>query len=416
MNVQTINLKTPRVFKPLLAPSRYKAAYGGRGSGKSHFFAESAVEFALLNPGTRGVCIREVQKDLSQSAKLLIEDKVRSMGVQDRFRCLHDRIETPGGGLIIFKGMQDYNADSIKSLEGFDWAWCEEAQTMSARSLELLRPTIRKPGSELWFSWNPRSDEDPVDKFFRGEKAPPDSVIVEAQYEDNPFFPDELEAERKHDEEANPDRYGHIWLGHYEPMAIGAIWTRQMFHKNRRKDVPMLKRILVGIDPAVSAEDGSNEHGIIVGGEGTDGRGYILEDGSMTGGPQEWAERACVLYDKWDADGIVVEVNQGGDMVKHTLRTVRPTLPVIEVRATRGKHVRAEPIAAAYALGRISHVGTFSELETQMCQMTAAGYEGQGSPDRVDAAVWLATELLPDLTAHKVQQSAMPKVDRSWVV
>ncbi len=415
MNKIAIDLPTPRVFKPLLYPSRYKAAHGGRGSGKSHFFAEAAVEHALMNPGSRGVCIREVQKDLSQSAKLLIEDKIQSMGVSEHFRCLHDRIETPGGGLIVFKGMQDYNADSIKSLEGFDWAWVEEAHTLTSRSLELLRPTIRKPGSELWFSWNPRSVEDPVDNFFRSSVLPPDAVVVQANYSDNPFFPDELESERKHDEAANPERYAHIWLGHYEPMAVGAIWRRQMFN-DRYKDCPTLKRIVVAIDPAVSAEDGSNEHGIIVAGLGEDGRGYVLEDGTTKGGPTDWANRACVLFDKWAADAVVAERNQGGDMVKHTLRTVRPHLPVVEVHATRGKHVRAEPIASLYALGRVSHVGMFEKLETQMCQMTAAGYEGNGSPDRVDALVWGLTELFPDLTAHKAKPRAMPQVSRKWVV
>ncbi len=173
---------------------------------------------------------------------------------------------------------------------------------------------------------------------------------------------------------------------------------------------------MVAVDPAVSAEDGSNEHGVIVAGLGEDGRGYVLEDGTTKGGPTDWANRVCVLFDKWAADAVVAERNQGGDMVKHTLRTVRPTLPVVEVHATRGKHVRAEPIASLYALGRVSHVGIHDKLETQMCQMTAAGYEGNGSPDRVDAAVWAFTELFPDLTAHKARPRPMPKVSRKWVV
>ena len=125
---------------------------------------------------------------------------------------LNDRIETDAGGLIIFQGMQDHTAESIKSLEGFS-AWVEEAQTMTERSLEMLRPTIRAEGSQIWMSWNPRLASDPVDKFMRGENPPPDSAVVQVNYTDNPWFPKELEAERAFDEKNNPTRYRHIWLG-----------------------------------------------------------------------------------------------------------------------------------------------------------------------------------------------------------
>ena len=162
LSKQTLTIPTPEVFEPLLQPSRYKGAFGGRGSGKSHFFAELGVERCMLRKGSRGVCIREVQKSLKDSAKRLIEDKIGALGVSAHFDALNDSIKTPGGGVILFQGMQDHTAESIKSLEGFDWAWVEEAQTLSARSLEMLRPTIRAPGSELWFSWNPRSAKDLV--------------------------------------------------------------------------------------------------------------------------------------------------------------------------------------------------------------------------------------------------------------
>lgn len=398
-----MRLPTPRAFVPLLAPARYKAAYGGRGSGKSHFFSDLAVETAILRPGSRGVCIREVQKSLKESAKLLIEDKVRHLGAEDRFQLLDKETRTPGGGLIIYRGMNDYSAESIKSLEGFDWAWVEEAQTLSARSLELLRPTIRKPGSELWFSWNPRSASDPVDQFFRGMTPPDSAVIAKINYDGNPFFPAELEAEREHDRKAAPDRYAHIWLGEYEPMAVGAIWDRQTLHEHRRSEPPDLERIVVAVDPAVSSEAGSNEHGIIVVGLGADKRGYVLADYTMKGAPRQWADRALAAYDRYEADALVIERNQGGDMCKAVLTAARPGVPVIEVHATRGKHVRAEPISALYHLGRVSHVGTFEELESQMCQMTAAGYEGEGSPDRCDALVWGLTELFPQVVAPKPQ-------------
>ena len=165
-----LTIDTARIFEPLLQPSRYKGAWGGRGSGKSHYLAGAVVEHCLLNPGSRIVCIREVQKTLAQSAKLLIENKIQEFGVGSQFRVLYDRIVTPGEGLIIFQGMVDATAESIKSLEGYNIAWVEEAQTLSARSLALLRPTIRADGSEIWFSWNPRRKSDAVDQFLRGAR------------------------------------------------------------------------------------------------------------------------------------------------------------------------------------------------------------------------------------------------------
>lgn len=212
----TLTIETPRVFRPLLEPSRYKGAHGGRGSGKSHFFAELLVERCLLNPGTRWACIREVQKSLEQSVKRLLEDKITSLGVSSMFGVKQFEIETPGGGLIIFQGMQNHTADSIKSLEGFDGAWVEEAQSLSNRSLELLRPTIRKPGSELWFSWNPNDAKDPVDDLLRGDEPPPGSIVVEVNFTDNPWFPDVLREEMLYDRKRDPDKYAHVWLGGYQ--------------------------------------------------------------------------------------------------------------------------------------------------------------------------------------------------------
>jgi microcystin-dependent protein len=150
-----LKIPTAKIFEPLLAPARYKGVYGGRGSGKSHFFGELLVETCQAERGTLAVCIREAQRTLAQSSKRLIESKIASLGVGSGFKLFTDKIETPGDGLIIFRGMQDHTAESIKSLEGFRIAWIDEAQTLSARSLALLRPTIRAENSELWASWNP---------------------------------------------------------------------------------------------------------------------------------------------------------------------------------------------------------------------------------------------------------------------
>ena len=224
-------IDTPRVFVPLLGPARYKGAWGGRGSGKSHFFAECIVEESLAAK-TDIVCIREVQKSLNQSVKKLIEAKIEALGVGDQFRILNTHIESANGGRIIFQGMQNHTADTIKSLEGYRIAWVEEAQSLSQRSLDLLRPTIRMEGSELWFSWNPRHATDPVDTLLRSDKTPPGAVVVNANYSDNPFLPDVLRAEMEYDRGRDPDKYAHVWLGGYEQHTEARVfknWTIEDF-------------------------------------------------------------------------------------------------------------------------------------------------------------------------------------------
>lgn len=214
-----LNLETPAVFRPLLGRSRYKGAYGGRGSGKSYFFADLAIERCLLRK-TDIVCIREIQKSLEQSAKKLIEGQIYKYGLSDKFVIRDKAILTPGGGRIIFQGMQNHTADSIKSLEGFDIAWVEEADTLGQRSLDLLRPTIRKDGgdgedSEIWFSWNPKKPYDPVDKFLRGHERPDNAIVVEVNYYNNPFFPEVLKTEMEADRKNNYEKYLHTWCGQY---------------------------------------------------------------------------------------------------------------------------------------------------------------------------------------------------------
>jgi phage terminase large subunit len=225
-----LRIPTAEAFAPLLKPSRYKGAWGGRGSGKSHFFAGLMVEEHLRFPGHRSVCIREVQKSLKQSAKKLIEDTLQkyNLGEAQGFKVFREVIETPGDGLIIFQGMQDHTADSVKSLEGFNRAWVEEAQSLSDRSLSLLRPTIRAKESELWFSWNPSRATDPVDMLLRGPISPTDAIVVRANWSDNPWFPDVLEQERKDCLETQADRYGHIWEGEYATVLDGAYFAKHL--------------------------------------------------------------------------------------------------------------------------------------------------------------------------------------------
>lgn len=234
MSDLTLSLKTAAVFEPLLAPAPYKGADGGRGSGKSHFFAEALIEDCLAEPGNSGegmraVCIREVQKDLAQSSKLLIETKLNQyrLGENDGFKVFKDVIKTPGDGLMIFKGMNDYTADSIKSLEGFKRGWWEEAQTATMHSLNLYRPTLRANGAERWFSWNARRKGDPIEWLF-GAGMPTGAIKVRANWRDNPFFNDELERERQDCLRTQPEMYDHIWEGGYVQIISGAYYAQAL--------------------------------------------------------------------------------------------------------------------------------------------------------------------------------------------
>jgi len=194
---------------------RYKGLFGGRGSGKSHLFAELAV-IRTSHKKTNVVCVREIQKSLTQSAKKLIEDKIEYFGLGHLYEVQQSQIKCPHGGLIIFNGLQDHNADSIKSLEGFDVAWIEEAQSLSKRSLDLLRPTIRKEDSEIWASWNPRFKTDPIDELLRGDDPPDNSISIQINYDDNDWFPDVLKKEMEYDRRRDPEKYQHVWLGGYQ--------------------------------------------------------------------------------------------------------------------------------------------------------------------------------------------------------
>jgi phage terminase large subunit len=238
-------LRLPRALRGLSKPSRYKALHGGRGSGKSHVFAELLVRRCVEAAPVRAVCIREVQRSLDQSVKRLIEDKIQALGVGFAFTVQADRILGPEGGRIIFQGMQNHTAESIKSLEGYDIAWVEEAQSLSRRSLDLLRPTIRKPDSELWFSWNPTRPDDPVDALFRVGAKPPRTTLIEVNYTHNPRFPKVLQAEMEWDRERDPDKYQHVWLGGYLRVSEARVfknWKVEAF------ETPADARFLFGAD------------------------------------------------------------------------------------------------------------------------------------------------------------------------
>jgi len=211
-------------YARLFEKARYKAYYGGRGGGKSHAIA-MAIALICANKETRVVCARQFQNSIKDSVKELLEQKIKALGLESIFEFLRTEIVCKkNGSRITFTGL-DRNPDSVKSLEGADICWIEEARNVSQKALDLLIPTIRKPGSEIWCSWNPVNPDDPIDEYFRGPFPPEDAIIEEVSFEDNPWFwitemPAEMELMKKKDKQ----RYEHIWLGHYDQQVEARIF------------------------------------------------------------------------------------------------------------------------------------------------------------------------------------------------
>ncbi len=219
-----LRIQTAEVFEPLLAPARYKAIHGGRGSGKSRFFASLLVE-EQISDNIDAVCLRQVQKSLEFSVKREIEAAIESMNAGAYFEVQDKRILSMRGGVTIFEGLQNHTATSIQSLARFKRAWVEEAQDLTQFSLDILRPTIREEWvnddgvmetSQIWFSWNPRKAEDAVDAFMRSGTPPKSAIVVKSNWSDNPWFPQVLTDEREHDlRTASAAKYAWIWSGAY---------------------------------------------------------------------------------------------------------------------------------------------------------------------------------------------------------
>lgn len=387
-------------------------ALAGRGWGKTETGAQWVRE--RVEAGARSIAlVAETQKDLEEVmvARLLA---IYPPGEAPKVRFKPVRITWPNGAVAL-----GYNGTEPNQLRGpeFDTAWIDELAkyryaretwdmlqfamrgtaleprqiiTTTPRPIELIKAIVAGKEGRVHVTRGKTADN-------RANLASSFLERIEARYAGTRLGRQELEAEILGD-------------------LPGALWSMASIDAYRIPQAPQMGRIVVAVDPAVTATEESDEHGIIVAGL-HEGRGLVLEDASMQGTPNEWARRAVSLYRSWGADGIVVEVNQGGDMVAHTLRTVDPSVNIIEVRASRGKHVRAEPIAALYEQGKIAHVGSFPELENQMTQMTQHGFEGQGSPDRLDALVWAFTELFPGMVEKppKVEAFKYKPARRGWM-
>lgn len=240
---RVVEIPVTRAFVPFLQPARYKGAWGGRGSSKSYGFVDLLLDDCMTQK-ISAICVREHQRSLQQSVKRLIETRIVHHGLKSKFNIKDKLIETPGrdgGGVIVFEGMKDHTSDSIKSYEGFNRGYVEEAQSLSDRSLKLLRPTIRKDGdeenldSEIWFAWNPDDPKKAVDEFMRGNYSKkkgrrwtpyPNSICRKIGWQDNPYFPKVLETERLYDLRRDPDRYAHVWEGGYDEKSEARVFKR----------------------------------------------------------------------------------------------------------------------------------------------------------------------------------------------
>lgn len=360
----------------------------GRGFGKTEAGAQWIRQ--RVEGGARSIAlIAETQKDLEEVmvARLL---KISPPDMMPKVRYKPVRLVWPNGAEAL--GYNGTEPDQLRGPE-FDTAWCDElAKYRYARELwDMLQFTMRSGDDpRVLTTTTPR----PI-PVLREIMANPSTIITRGSTMDNK---DNL-AEAFID--AVVSKYAGTRLGRQEldgeilDDVPGALWTRAMLERAVCDNPPEMARVVVAVDPSgTDGDDDGDSVGIVVVGRGVDGRGYVLEDLTCKLSPDAWARRACEAYHRWGADRLVAERNFGGAMVKSVIKTADASVAYKEVTASRGKTARAEPVSALYEQGRVSHVRGLTELEDQMTLMTMSGYAGEGSPDRVDAAVWGLTETM----------------------
>ena len=363
-------------------------ALAGRGWGKTEAGAQWVRERVLS--GSRSIAlIAETQKDLEEVmvARLMA---IHPEGERPAVRYKPVRVSWPNGALAL--GYNGTEPDQLRGPE-FDTAWVDElAKYRYAKEVwDMLQMTMRRgTDPRVFVTTTPR----PIPIIRDIAKDHATAITSGSTYENAANLPEKFLNRIR-------EKYEGTRLGRQELMAEvlddlpGALWTRAMFDDERRRHAPEMARIVVAIDPSgTSGSDDGDDIGIVVAGKGVDGRGYVLADRTAQLSPAAWGRRAVDAYRDHKADRIVAERNFGGAMVESVIKTVDRNVPVKLVTASRGKAARAEPIAALYEQGRISHVGAFAQLEDQMVCFTADGYVGDRSPDRADALVWALSELM----------------------
>ncbi|MCP5039093.1 MAG: DNA-packaging protein [Rhodobacteraceae bacterium] len=382
---------------------------GGRGAGKTRAGAEwvrSEVEGASpLDPG-RSKRVALVGETMDQVREVMIfgESGILACSPPDRkpkWEASRKRLLWPNGAVA-----QVFSAHEPESLRGpqFDAAWVDElAKWKKAEDTwDMLQFGLRLGENPRQVITTTPRNVDVLKKILANSST----VSTHAPTEANRAY-----LAKSFLEEVRT-RYAGTRLGRQELDGVlledaeGALWTSSALEAARLDVAPELGRIVVAVDPPVTGHKGSDECGIVVVGATTDGapgtwRAVVLEDATIAAAsPSEWAQAALDAMVRHGADRLVAEVNQGGDMVESVIRQIDPLVPFKAVRAAKGKVARAEPVAALYEQGRVSHLRDLGQLEEQMCRITTQGYEGKGSPDRVDALVWALFDLMIDPAAH----------------
>ncbi len=374
---------------------------GGRGAGKTRAGAEwvrAQVEGARSTDAGRCRRVALVAETIEQAREVMVfgESGILACSPPDRrpeWQATRKRLVWENGAVA-----EIYSASNPESLRGpqFDCAWSDELAKW-------------KQGQDAWdmLQFGLRLGEQPQQvvtttprrsKLLNGLLSEGRTVSTSAPTEANAANLAESFLEYVTEKYAG-SRLGRQELqGEILSDVEGALWSFKALD-GCRAAAPELDRIVVAVDPPVTGHAGSDECGIIVAGVLSEGppqdwRAFVLEDASVRGSPQVWAERALAKVREYGADRLVAEVNQGGDLVETLVRSIDPLVPYRGVRATRGKAARAEPVAALYEQGRVAHCGGFSALEDQMCAMTVSGFAGKGSPDRLDALVWALNDLM----------------------
>lgn len=289
MSAASLDIRIPAKMLPFTQPKRHKVARGGRGGGKSQTVAQLLLAKGMTRP-LRWLCAREVQKSIKDSCHKLLGDKIRELGLSQFYDVQATTIKGANGTEFLFAGLQDHTVDSIKSYEGCDGAWVEEAHSVSERSAEILIPTIRKAGSEIWWTYNPDQEGDYVHNRF-AVQGDPNALMVEINWRDNPWFPAELELERVQLQAVNDDLYQHVWEGKCRSLA-GLMFKRTWF--KFYDTLPERLNLYLASDYAVTPDDGDfTEHGVF----GMDETGdlYITDWWSGQTDPDTWIQAWLAL-------------------------------------------------------------------------------------------------------------------------
>lgn len=364
----------------------------GRGWGKTRTGAADAMLYALRNPEVRVAVVTPTFGDLRRVAFEGVSGILKTMPKECLLNGRGQGYNSSASEIRLYNGsiIMGFSATEPDRLRGpqFHRAWCDElAAWRYPDAFDQLMFALRlgeKPQCIITTTPKPTP-------LIRMLMARNDTIITRGStFENEANLAASTLAMLK-------ERYDGTALGRQELYAEvidqmeGALWSLSMIEPKRVSEIPEMKNIIVAVDPAVTSGDDADETGIVVVGKDTNNEYYVLEDKSGKYSPDQWGNVAIDLFHQWDADRIVAEVNNGGDLVERLIRTIDPNVRYKSVHASRGKMVRAEPVAALYEQGKVHHRGVFPELETQMCTYT--GERPKPSPDRLDAMVWGLSEL-----------------------